>query len=133
VTVEMRSKECRIGFVVNPHAGHGEGESTKLVRKLLVLLKGNQLSLIEGTPESRLARELGIRATVLSPSAGSQLQAQDTAIQLLQSGVDVLIGLALAEMVRSATLHPPFLRRNLLRNCWASVLDQPMSVPLYHY
>ena len=83
----------RIGFVVNPNAGCGEGKIAEIVRKLLEILRGQQIHLIEGTPESLQANELSVQATVLSPRGGPELQARSAAIQLLQSGVDVLIGI----------------------------------------
>jgi diacylglycerol kinase family enzyme len=91
VTDKVNVADGRIGFVVNPSAGNGEGEIAKFVRKLLEMLRGKQIHLIAGTLESLLANELSVQATVLSPRGGPELQARSAAIQLLQGGIDVLI------------------------------------------
>ena len=90
----MMMKACsRIGIVVNPNAGCGEREISSIVRKLLEILTGEEIHLIEGTLESRLAAELGIHTTVVSTFDNSILEASSSTMLLLQSGIDVLIGI----------------------------------------
>ena len=93
MTDRMMKANSRIGIVVNPNAGCGEREISSIVRKLLAILRGEEIHLIEGTLESRLAAELSIRATVVSTCDNSILEARGTATLLLQSGLDVSIGI----------------------------------------
>ena len=93
MTPDMTSANGQIGLVVNPNAGCGEEAVSEIVRKLLEMLREEQLTLIEGTLESLLAADLGVHATLISPSGDSILEASGAALELLASGVDVLIGI----------------------------------------
>lgn len=89
----MTKVHGRIGLVVNPNAGCGEKAVAEVVRKLLELLSERQITLIEGTFESLLAAELGVSATLVPTSESANLEARGAALLLLQSGVDVLMGI----------------------------------------
>lgn len=93
MTGAMTTANGRIGLVVNPNAGCGEKAVSEVVRKLLEILREEQITLIEGTLESLLAADLGVHATLISPSGYSILEASSAALVLLESGVDVLIGI----------------------------------------
>ena len=93
MTDMMMKVNGRIGVVVNPNAGCGEREIAGIVRKLLEILTGKRIHLIEGTLESRLAAKLGVHATVIPAFDDSVLEARSATILLLQSGIDVLIGI----------------------------------------
>ena len=93
MTNMMMKADGSIGIVVNPNAGCGEREISSIVRNLLESLSGRKIHLIDGTLESRLAAELGVHATVILTSDDSILEARSTTILLLQSGIDVLIGI----------------------------------------
>ncbi len=93
MTGMITSANGRIGLVVNPTAGRGEKQIVEIVRKLLETLREKEVCLIKGTLESRLATELGVRATSIPASEDSELEARSAAALLLQSGVDVLIGI----------------------------------------
>jgi len=93
MTDTMTNVDGQIGLIVNPNAGRGEVAVAEVVRKLLGMLSGKQITLVEGTFESLLATELGVSATSISISEDTNLEAREAALVLLQSGVDVLIGI----------------------------------------
>ena len=93
MTGMMTNANGRIGFVVNPEAGCGRREIAEVVRKLLGMLREEEVCLVEGTLESHLAAELGVHTSLISTSEDSKLEARSAATLLLQSGVDVLIGI----------------------------------------
>ena len=93
MTNTMTRVGSRIGIVVNPNAGRGERKITEIVSTLLEMLRGRQIHLIEGTLESLLAADLGIPGTVISTSEDAIPEASDATRLLLQSGVNVLIGI----------------------------------------
>jgi len=82
----------RIGLVVNPNAGCGEKEITEIVRKLLEMLRENEIYLIEGSLEALLAADLGVHATLVSTPENAIPEACGATRQLLRSGASVLIG-----------------------------------------
>lgn len=93
MSVMVTGANGRIGLVVNPKAGRGEKQIAEVVRKLLEMLRGKEIALIEGTLEAHLATELGVHMTSIPTSESSKLEARSTAALLLQSGVDVIIGI----------------------------------------
>ncbi len=83
----------RIGLVVNPKAGRGGKQIAEVVRKLLELLRGKEIALVEGTLEAHFAAELGVHATLISTSRDSKLEARSAAALFLKRGIDVIIGI----------------------------------------
>lgn len=88
----MKTVWGRIGLVANPQAGRGADAVAEAVRELLERLSTEQVSLAEGTLESRMAVDLGVSGTIVPSPKDPKLDARRAADLLLQTGVDSIIG-----------------------------------------
>jgi NAD kinase len=92
MTAAKRSAWGRIGLVVNPHAGRGEEAATEVIRGLLEQLADEQVSVVEGTLESRMMCTFGVSGTIVPSSEKPELDARAAADLLLRAGADSIIG-----------------------------------------